>query len=122
MIMLARSGLGAQEIQTNLAAALYLLSCSFRALTAKPGNTVNRRRSSKDAAFTDRYAIERYLTMAFGRRPARTKKEYLALVPPQTHIGNSITLRKGGKTPLVFRPVDSSWELIGDIYGPRSQG
>jgi len=52
-----------------------------------------------------------------GRRIARTSKGHLALVAPETRVGDSIGLFKGGKTPLIMRPRGAEgWELVGDAY------
>jgi Heterokaryon incompatibility protein (HET) len=52
-----------------------------------------------------------------GRRIARTSKGHLALVAPETCVGDSIGLFRGGKTPLIMRPRGAGgWELVGDAY------
>ena len=50
------------------------------------------------------------------RRLARSSKGYLALVPPQSCVGDSIVLLRGGRLPYVCRPQNAEWELIGDSY------
>jgi Heterokaryon incompatibility protein (HET) len=52
-----------------------------------------------------------------GRRIARTSKGHLALVAPETRVGDAIGLFRGGKTPLILRPKGAEgWELVGDAY------
>jgi hypothetical protein len=48
--------------------------------------------------------------MAFGRKLARMEERYLALVPVEARIGDSVGLFKGGETPLVIRPVGDLWQ------------
>jgi hypothetical protein len=57
-----------------------------------------------------------YTTMAYGRRLGITSKGYLALLPAQTRIGDSIVLCDGGQTPLILRPKGGAFELVGDSY------
>ncbi|KAH6676780.1 heterokaryon incompatibility protein-domain-containing protein [Halenospora varia] len=70
----------------------------------------------QDVAAGDNPEKKQYNTMAYGRRMARTEKGFLALVPSNAEMGDSITLCKGGQTPLVLRGQKKCWELIGDSY------
>ena len=51
-----------------------------------------------------------------GRRLARTRKGYIALVPGASSVGDKIALFKGGKLPFVIRQQDGGWELLGDSF------
>jgi hypothetical protein len=103
-----------------LTAALHLFLSPIRATNFRPQDALGwiqlSQRSSHEPWFPQRRSFERYLTMAFGRKLARTEKGYLALVPAETRVGDSVGLFKGGKTPLVVRPVGDSWQLVGDSY------
>lgn len=50
------------------------------------------------------------------RRMIRTEKGYIGLAPRLAKPGDWIALCKGGRLPLVVRPKDEDWELIGDAY------
>ena len=50
------------------------------------------------------------------RRMARTKAGRLALVPAASRLGDSITVCKGGRVPLIFRRRGAYFELIGESY------
>ena len=64
-----------------------------------------------------RIALLFLYTQAGGRRVARTGKGHLALVASEAPVGDSIGVSKGGKVPLIIRPVGvNSWELLGDAY------
>ncbi|KAF9229921.1 hypothetical protein BU15DRAFT_24559, partial [Melanogaster broomeanus] len=44
---------------------------------------------------------------------------YVGLVPRSAQLGDTISLFKGGKVPLVLRPLkehDESWRLVGECY------
>jgi hypothetical protein len=56
------------------------------------------------------------LERAVMRRLARTTKGYLALLPFDAEVTNSIVLLQGGKTPYVVRRKGGSWEFVGDCY------
>ncbi|KAF2715953.1 HET-domain-containing protein [Polychaeton citri CBS 116435] len=49
---------------------------------------------------------------------ARTEKGYLALVPPDTQVGDSLGLFEGGRWPIVFRKSNGTDEhtVVGDSY------
>jgi hypothetical protein len=57
-----------------------------------------------------------YTTMAYGRRIGRTSRGYLALLPADTVVGDSVVLCEGGQTPLILRPNGRNFELVGDSY------
>jgi hypothetical protein len=46
----------------------------------------------------------------------RTRKGYMGTVPSQAELGDKVGLFKGGKVPLIIRPKDDCWELVGDSY------
>jgi hypothetical protein len=48
----------------------------------------------------------------------RTEKFYIASIPPDTAVGDSVMLIKGSQVPLVLRRVNSSWHLVGHAYVP----
>jgi hypothetical protein len=52
------------------------------------------------------------------RRICWTEKDFLGLVPRETLVGDEIWLLKGGRVPVVLRPVigTAGRELIGDCY------
>lgn len=50
------------------------------------------------------------------RRMARTDQGMIGLVPSMAKDDDFIALFKGGKLPLVVRPKDGDWEVIGDCY------
>ena len=118
MRLLAPWKLENRPVPIKMAAALHYLTSTIQATTVKRGERINNRYAINGGPnFTQRRSFERYLTMAFGRRLARTEKGYLALVPAHAGVGDSIALCKGGKTPLVLKPsVAGSWELVGDAY------
>ncbi|KAF9237218.1 heterokaryon incompatibility protein-domain-containing protein [Melanogaster broomeanus] len=50
---------------------------------------------------------------------AKTEMGYVGLVPRSAQLGDTIGLFKGGKVPLVLRPLkehDESWRLVGECY------
>lgn len=50
---------------------------------------------------------------------SRTKKSYIAVVPPTAAAEDSVMLVKGSRVPLVLRKRDNAtWELIGHAYVP----
>jgi hypothetical protein len=51
-----------------------------------------------------------------GRRIMRTRNGYMGTVPSQAELGDKVGLFKGGKVPLIIRPKDDCWELVGDSY------
>ncbi|KAI0509646.1 heterokaryon incompatibility protein-domain-containing protein [Xylaria bambusicola] len=57
-------------------------------------------------------------TRAVGRRLARTRKGYLALVPRNSATGDLISLFQGGKVPFVIRemPFGHAYKIIGPSY------
>jgi Heterokaryon incompatibility protein (HET) len=57
-----------------------------------------------------------YTTMAYGRRLGKTSNGYLALLPADTRVGDSVVLCEGGQTPLILRSNGSAFELVGDSY------
>ena len=120
MRLLAWSNFESNATLILLTAALHLFLSVIHATNFRPQNVLEwiqlSQRSSHEPWFPQRRLFERYLTMAFGRKLARTEKGYLALVPAETRVGDSVGLFKGGKTPLVIRPVGDSWQLVGDSY------
>src|SRR3984957_20496097 len=116
MRLLARWKPENRPVLVKVAAVLHFFSCSLQAIIAGRRDTMYDRRILDEPTFSQRQSFERYLTMAFGRRLARTEKGYLALVPARAKVGDSIALCKGGKTPLILRPFAASWELVGDSY------
>jgi Heterokaryon incompatibility protein (HET) len=116
MRLLARWKPENRPVLVKVAAVGHFFSCSLQAIIARRRDTMYDRRALNEPTFSQRRSFERYLTMAFGRRLARTEKGYLALVPARAKVGDSITLCKGGKTPLILRPFEASWELVGDSY------
>ena len=50
------------------------------------------------------------------RRIMRTQKGYMGTVPSHAHLGDKIGLFRGGKVPLIIRPKDNCWQLVGDSY------
>jgi hypothetical protein len=116
MRLLARWKPEHDPVVAKVTAVLHFFSSSLQAIIARRRGMMDDRRALNGPTFSQRRSFERYLTMAYGRRLARTAKGYLALVPARTKVGDSIALCKGGKTPLVFRPIAASWELVGDSY------
>jgi hypothetical protein len=120
MRLLARWNLDCYATLVQLTAALHLCLPSLQATTFRSTDMMRvtqlSQRSSHKLWSPQRRPLARYLTMAFGRKLARTEKGYLALVPAETRIGGSVSLVRGGKAPLVLRPVGDSWEVIGDCY------
>jgi hypothetical protein len=53
---------------------------------------------------------------SLNRRMIVTAKGYIGLAPCFTREGDSLVIVKGGRVPLVIRPRDQGWELIGDCY------
>jgi hypothetical protein len=49
-------------------------------------------------------------------RLATTDSGYLAMVPPSSQPGDLICVMFGGRFPLVLRPVNGGYHLIGDAY------
>ena len=55
-------------------------------------------------------------------RIAVTKKKYLAIVPPETQIGDVVAIVLGAKTPYILRRKEAklaggiTWELVGTTY------
>lgn len=116
MRLLAHWKLENRPVLVKVAAVLHFFSCLLQAIIASRRDTMYDRRALDEPIFGQRRSFERYLTMAFGRRLARTEKGYLALVPARAKVGDSIALCKGGKTPLILRPFAASWKLVGDSY------
>ncbi len=56
------------------------------------------------------------LDRAVLRRLGRTAKGYLALLPLDAKVTDTIVLLQGGKTPYVIRRRDGLWEFVGDCY------
>lgn len=54
--------------------------------------------------------------MAYGRRLGRTSRGYLALLPADTIVGDSVVLCEGGQTPLILRFNGWAFDLFGDSY------
>lgn len=54
--------------------------------------------------------------MSAQRRFMKTRNGYIGLAPQCAQVGDSIGLFTGGRFPLVIRPSDSDWELVGDSY------
>ena len=101
---------------TKVAALSHMVSSSFQLLGVWVRERTNRRRSLFELIINQQQAFERYLTMAFGRKIARTGNGFIALVPAGAQSGDSVALCKGGKTPVILRPYASTWKLIGDCY------
>ena len=55
-------------------------------------------------------------TRSLYRRMITTKRGYIGLGPRMSQPGDSIFLVKGSRVPLILRPGESGWELIGDCY------
>ncbi|TVY84888.1 Heterokaryon incompatibility protein 6 OR allele [Lachnellula suecica] len=51
-----------------------------------------------------------------GKRVARTRTGYLALVPRAAQKGDQIVVLKGGPMPFVLRPSGKEYHLLGDCY------
>ena len=51
-----------------------------------------------------------------GRRLVRTANGYLGLAPAETEVGDSVTLLKGAKTPVVIRERGEEWVVVGSAY------
>ena len=51
-----------------------------------------------------------------GRRLIWTEKGYLALVPEESKVGDSIVLVQGARLPFIMRPKESGWRLLGPSY------
>ncbi|KAG4427535.1 hypothetical protein IFR05_016982 [Cadophora sp. M221] len=56
------------------------------------------------------------MSITEGRRMARLKEGYIALVPGETQIEDQIFLLKGGSVPVVLRQKGENWEAIGEAY------
>jgi hypothetical protein len=50
------------------------------------------------------------------RKMIRTTKGYIGMGPRSTKEGDCVVLVQGGRVPLVLRPRDHHWELLGDCY------
>jgi hypothetical protein len=59
-----------------------------------------------------------HITLAYGRRIARTDDGHFALVPGNTAVGDEVTLLKGARAPIVLRKhlEDDNWEHVGEAY------
>jgi hypothetical protein len=68
----------------------------------------------QDAA--GKFEKTQYTTMAYGRRLGRTSRGYLALLPADTIVGDSVVLCEGGQTPLILRSNGWAFDLVGDSY------
>ncbi|KAK4451054.1 heterokaryon incompatibility protein-domain-containing protein [Podospora aff. communis PSN243] len=55
-------------------------------------------------------------TLVAGRRLARTRKGYLALVHKRCEVGDGIALCRGARFPLLLRPKGTRWQLVGSAY------
>jgi hypothetical protein len=60
--------------------------------------------------------INRMEPLVEGRRLAKTRREYLGLVPGGAELGDAVALVKGGQLPLILRASGSHLELMGDAY------
>jgi hypothetical protein len=54
--------------------------------------------------------------MSKNRKMFKTRDEYIGLGPSGMMEGDLIALFKGGKMPLVVRPVGENLKLVGDCY------
>ncbi|KAI1376403.1 heterokaryon incompatibility protein-domain-containing protein [Hypoxylon crocopeplum] len=65
------------------------------------------------------YLFDSFYTMTETTRKRRfivTEKGYIGLAPWKTQVGDKVVLLQGHKTPVVARPVDGRWKLLGDCY------
>jgi hypothetical protein len=58
-----------------------------------------------------------YLTQVYDRRLGGTAKRYLCLLPMHAQVGDQIAILKGGRVPVVLRPLDDGYvQFIGEAY------
>lgn len=54
--------------------------------------------------------------VTFGRRFAVSALGYLCMLPDEASLGDKIVLVKGGQVPLLLRPQQANFQLIGECY------
>ncbi|KAH8779833.1 heterokaryon incompatibility protein-domain-containing protein [Diaporthe sp. PMI_573] len=60
-----------------------------------------------------------YISSANGRRLGRAVNGWLCLLPGETEVGDKIILARGGRVPLVIRPLtddEECFSLVGEAY------
>ncbi|CZT10030.1 uncharacterized protein RCO7_03176 [Rhynchosporium graminicola] len=63
-----------------------------------------------------RVMIEDLFFRMIQRRMVVTEKGYIGIAPRLAKEGDCIVLVKGGRVPLILRPEEDQWELLGDCY------
>jgi len=61
-------------------------------------------------------SIKDLLSRIIQRKLILTNKGYIGIVPRLAEEGDFIVSVKGGRVPLILRPKDDQWELLGDCY------
>jgi hypothetical protein len=58
-----------------------------------------------------------YLTQVYDRRLGGTARRYLCLLPLHAQVGDQIAILKGGRVPVVLRPLGDGYvQFIGEAY------
>lgn len=60
-----------------------------------------------------RHAIQ---FLHFSRRMMMTEEGYVGMAHAQSRIGDSIALLQGASVPIILRPCDGSYKVIGEAY------
>lgn len=58
-----------------------------------------------------------WILATMGRKFMLSDKGHMGLAPADTREGDIVSIVKGGKTPLILRPEDDHFLMVGEAYG-----
>ncbi|PVH82980.1 HET-domain-containing protein [Cadophora sp. DSE1049] len=69
-----------------------------------------------DPADRENYFWDSIQIGRFGRRMMETSMGYVGTAHSQAHIGDSIVLLQGASVPIILRPCDGGYRVVGEAY------